>query len=228
MLDVDALFGGRASVAHGNACVSLTLTGNRPGAVVLSPDAARELAVMLHEQADYADTGPMPVEDTPPLPPASSTVPKRLRALLEPVGASKGAYDCPRTLEGVRCLHGIQRDEFGKLVDDHMHLGYDEQGNRVEWITALQRPRFRSPRYSHWGMMIDALTALLLAGLALVHVGIAVYADHTYAVWQRVFFGIVGALLGIAFARFATHMVYIDQQAGPDKFDGSTSWGWDA
>ena len=45
---------GPASVAHGINCVSLVLAGKHPGAAVLTPDEADQLADILHRQAQYA------------------------------------------------------------------------------------------------------------------------------------------------------------------------------
>lgn len=50
----DTLRSGPAEVAHGIDCVSLTLGGRHPGAAVLTPDEADNLAEILGRQAKHA------------------------------------------------------------------------------------------------------------------------------------------------------------------------------
>jgi uncharacterized membrane protein YeaQ/YmgE (transglycosylase-associated protein family) len=132
--------------------------------------------------------------------------------------------DCPRTLDGVRCLHGYQRDEYGHLVDDHMHLGYDADGKRVEWVSGTQNLRYRSPRYNHWGILLDTIAIVGLLLLAFVYLMFAFYGERWgYDVAWRVLHGLLGALVVLVIGRLVFHTAYADQQASPDK-TGAPWW----
>lgn len=128
--------------------------------------------------------------------------------------------DCPRTFEGLKCLHGGEVDEFGRPFEDHMHLAFRANGERVEWLSHTQWPRWRSPRYTHVGVMLDTLAVLVLVVLGAAYLLAAFYGDRTWAVWQRVMFGVTTTLLWLVVARIMFLVNYVDQQAAPDKFGG--------
>lgn len=148
------------------------------------------------------------------------------RATLAP--ATSKPLDCPRAFEHegerVTCLHGGDRDEFGYVIDDHMHIGFTATGERVEWLSAWQAPRFMHPQYRAWGVIIDAV-ALLACGLGIVLFTLAViygggkgYYDLSTA--ERVRDGIAAGLLALIGARMLVHLAYLAQQWGPDPFKG--------